>query len=150
MSEIAKPQSLEMKAKAELHLLFPSYSITEAMDSAGASLLLSADSTPAAGEVVVAIRFKHESTQNKNSIGMDQRVYSPCVCQVIQESGAIPLATQMQVDKVLARLSVHQERYQNSAATVPTLSQFQADGSVSGSTKIADLAVDPKWPLSGQ
>lgn len=157
MSKIAKSQSLIRILKDNLAKRLPStYVISESLDSQGDRLLISADSTPAAGEQVVAIRIKAQDTQFLNSIGSAQDVYTPMIAQVIEEASTIAgvslitLANRSQIDLELARLSIKQERYLNANTTVPALSQFQSDGSVSGSTLAASVSPDLYWPLSGQ
>lgn len=150
MSEIAKQQSLIMELKSRLQKRLPSWTFTESMDDSGMRLLASADATPAAGEQVLAIKFKMESTQFENSIGVAQKVFSPSVCQIIQEAGILSLVNQLIIDLEVSRMGVTQERFQNTAASVPAVSQFQDDGSVTGSTLIARIANDLYWPLSGQ
>lgn len=157
MSIIAKSQSLSRQLKDNLAKRLPStYVISESLDSQGARLLISADSTPAAGEQVVAIRIKGQDTQFSNVIAQAQTVYTPMVAQVIQEAstianvGLLTLANQAVIDAELARLSIKQDRYMNSNTTVPALSQFQADGSVSGSSLVVSISPDLYWPLSGQ
>lgn len=151
MSEFAKSQSLMMKLKSQLEKRLSSYTFLEQMDASGNPVLrVSADATPAAGEQVFCVRIKMQDTQFDNSIGLDQRVYTPCVCQIIQETGILTLANQVVLDNEVSRMGVTQERYRNTAGTVPALTQFAADGSVTGSNFEIRISSDLKWPLSGQ
>ena len=157
MSIIAKSQSLMRVLKNNLQQRLPStYVFTESQDSQGAMLLISADSTPAAGEQVVAIRAKGQDQQFSDVIGNAQRTYSPMVFQVIEEASTvsgvslITLLNRIKIDMELARPGVKQVRYLNTNGTVPALSQFQADGSVSGSNFNQEISPDLYWPLSGQ
>jgi len=157
MSLIAKSQSLMLALKDHLQKELPStYVFTTAQDSAGAQLLISQDSTPSAGEQVVAIRIKGQDTQFNDSIGNAQRVYTPMVIQVIEEASTISgvslitLANRAWIDRELARSGVKQERWLNTHGTVPALTQFNTDGTVSSSTLAATTSPDLYWPLSGQ
>lgn len=157
MSIIAKSQSLMRALKDNLQKRLPStYVFSDSLDSQGARLLISADSTPAAGEQVIAIRIKGQDTQFNNVIQQAQTVYTPMICQVIEEASTIAgvslitLANRAQIDCEINRLSVKQERYLNANGTVPAVSQFAADGSVTGSTLAASVSPDLYWPLSGQ
>lgn len=157
MSIIAKSQSLMRALKDNLQKRLPStYVFSESLDSQGARLLISADATPAAGEQVVAIRIKSQDTQFNNVIQQAQQVYTPMICQVIEEASAtagvslITLANRSQIDLEINRMGVKQERYLNANGTVPAMSQYAADGSVTGSTLAASVSPDLYWPLSGQ
>lgn len=157
MSTIAKSQAIMRELKERLQKKMPStYVFSESMDANGSILLISADSTPAAGEQVVAIRILGEQTAFKNSIGSAQTVYAPLRAQVIEEASTIAgvslitLVNRLHVDLELARMAVKQERYMNANTVVPAVSQFSADGSVATATKIASLPSDMYWPLSGQ
>lgn len=155
MSIIAKSQSLSRQLKDNLAKRLPTYTISESLDSQGARLLISADSSPAAGEQVVAIRIKGQDTQFSNVIGQAQTVYTPMVAQVIEEASAsagvalLTHANQCMIDWELARLGIKQERYLNANTTAVALSQYAADGSVTGSSLVATIS-DLYWPLSGQ
>lgn len=155
MSNLAKAQSLSRVLKERIQMRLPSFVISESSDSQGSILLISQDSTPAAGEQVMAIRIKAQDTQFSDSIGNAQNSYSPMVIQVIEEASAtagvslLTLANRMQLDCELARCGCKQERYQNANTVVPAVSQFAADGSVSTSTLRATIS-DLRWPLSGQ
>lgn len=157
MSVIAKSQSLMRKLKDRLQRRLPStYVFTESMDSQGAILLISADSSPATGEQVCALRIRGESTQFSDIVGNAQKVYSPSLIQVIEEAGAVAgtsilsLSNKSKIDAEVNRLSVKQERYLNANGTVPAVSQFAADGSVSSSTLNCEISPDLNWPQSGQ
>lgn len=157
MSIIAKSQSLMRVLKNNLQQRLPStYVFTESQDTQGAMLLISQDATPAAGEQVVAIRAKGQDQQFSDVIGNAQRSYSPMIFQVIEEASTIAgvslmtLLNRIKIDMELARPGVKQERYLNANGTVPALSQFQTDGSVSSSTLNQSIAPDLYWPLSGQ
>lgn len=157
MSTIAKSQAIMRELKERLQKKMPStYVFSESQDANGSRLLISADATPAAGEQVIAIRIEADQTAFKDVLGSAQRVYAPLRAQVIEEASTISgvslitLANRLQVDLEMARMGLKQERYMNANATVPAVSQFQADGSVSGSTLIASLPYDMYWPLSGQ
>jgi len=156
MSIIAKSQSLIRPLKDNLTKRLPStYVLTDSLDSQGARLLISADATPATGEQVVAIRIRGQDQQFQDVIGNAQRTYSPMVAQVIEEASSISgvslitLANRIKIDWELARLGCKQERYLNTNGTVPALSQFAADGSVSSSNFNQEIS-DLYWPLSGQ
>lgn len=157
MAAEAKVQSLMRALKERLQKRLPStWVFAESSDAQGARLLVSQDATPAAGEQVIAIRIKAQDTQFRDAIGMAQPVYTPCVAQVIEEASTIAnvsliqLANRLAVDTELARLSIKCERFMNSNTTAVALTQFQADGSVSGSTLVAVISPDLKWPLAGQ
>lgn len=157
MSAISKSQAIMRELKERLAIKMPSsYVLTESADANGSILLISADATPAAGEQVIAIRILGEQTAFKDVLGSAQKVYAPLRAQVIEESSTISgvslitLANRLHVDLELARMAVKQERYMNANTAVPAVSQFASDGSVSSSTKIASLAADMYWPLSGQ
>jgi len=157
MSTIAKSQSLMRALKDHLQKRLPStYVFTESMDAQGARLLISSDATPATGEQVMAIRIKPQDTQFKDVLGLAQTVYSPMIVQVIEEASAVAtvslltLANRVQMDAEINRMGVKQERYMNANGTVPSASQFAADGSVTSSSLIASVSPDLYWPLSGQ
>ncbi len=157
MSTIAKAQAIMRELKERLQKKLPStYVFTESSDVQGSRLLISADATPAAGEQVVAIRILSEQTAHKDVLGNAQRVYAPLRAQVIEEASTISgvslitLANRLQIDLEMARMGLKQDRYMNANTTVPAVSQFAADGTVSGSTLIASLPFDMYWPLSGQ
>lgn len=157
MSTIAKSQAIMRDLQDRLQKKMPStYVFSASFDTNGARLLISQDSTPSAGEQVVAIRIEGESTAHKDVLGNPQKVYAPLKAQVIEEASTIAgvslitLANRLNIDLELARMGVKQERYMNANATVPAVTQFQADGTVSGSSLIASLPFDMYWPLSGQ
>lgn len=156
MSTNAKSQSLARSLRDNLRKRLPTFTISESLDAAGSRLLISADATPAAGEQVCAIRIKFQDTQFDDVIGQDQRVYTPCVAQVIEENSTIAnvslltMANKAAIDAELGRLGIKQERYMTANTVVPALSQFAANGSVTTATLRASLAADIKWPLSGQ
>ncbi len=157
MSTIAKSQAIMRELKERLQKKMPStYVFSESADATGSILLISADSTPAAGEQVIALRILAEKTAFTDILGSAQKVYAPLRAQVIEEASTIAnvslitLANRLQVDLELARMAVKQERYLNANTAVPAVSQFASDGSVSTSTKVASLAADMYWPLSGQ
>lgn len=108
------------------------------------------------GSEKCAIKCKAHDTQFKNSVGMPQEVFSPMVMQVIEEESTVTgistlhVATKAHIEIELARIGSKQERFLNANGAAPALSQFQADNSVSGSTKVAEISCDFKWPLSGQ
>lgn len=157
MSAIAKAQALMRDLKDRLQKKLPStYVFASSDDAQGSRLLISQDATPAAGEQVIAIRILADQTAFKDVLGNAQRVYAPLRAQVIEEASAIAgvslitLANRLHVDLELARLGLKQERWMNANTTVPAISQFAADGTVTGSTLIASLPFDMYWPLSGQ
>lgn len=156
MSAQAKSLAIMRDLKDRLQKKMAGYVFSESQDAQGSRLLISADATPAAGEQVIAIRILPEQTAHKDVLGSAQRVYAPLRAQVIEEASTIAgvslitLANRLQVDLELARMGLKQERYLNANTTVPAVSQFQADGSVSGSSLIASLPFDMYWPLSGQ
>jgi hypothetical protein len=47
-------------------------------------------------------------------------------------------------------MGVKQRWYLNPNGTVPAVSEFNSDGSVSTAVKQLDLSPDAYWPLSGQ
>lgn len=157
MSTIAKSQAIMRDLSERLQKKMPStYVFSQSQDANGSRLLISQDSTPAAGEQVIAIRIEGEQTAHKDVLGSAQRVYAPLRAQVIEEASSISgvslitLANRLQVDLEMARMGLKQERYMNANGTVPAVSQFSADGSVASSTLIASLPFDMYWPLSGQ
>jgi len=157
MSIIAKSQNLMRVLQDHLTLrLGSSYFFTTSQDSQGAQLLISQHSPAVAGEQNIAIRAIGQDQQFSDVIGNPQRTYSPMKFQVIEEASTISgvslltLLNRVKIDMELARPGVKQERYLNANGTVPALSQFQTDGSVSGSTLNQSIAPDLYWPLSGQ
>jgi hypothetical protein len=153
---IAKSQSLIRALKDQLSKRLPAYTIIEVLGSAGDQLLISQHATPVAGEQNIAIRIKGQDTQFTDVIGLAQSVYTPMVCQVIEEGSTIAhvsvlqMAVRAALEAELGKLGVKQERWLNANTVVPALSQFAADGSVSTSTLEASIAPDIYWPLSGQ
>jgi hypothetical protein len=154
---IAKSQSLVRALQDQLSKRLPSLSISSSMDSQGARLYISQDaSTPIAGDQTVLIRIKGENTQFSDVIGLPQNVFSPSIAQVIEEASSIPdvslmsLANRLVIDMELAKQGMKQERYMNSNGSAPAMSQFAADGSVSGSNLILSFAADQYHPQSGQ
>lgn len=158
MSTIAKSQSLMRALRDNLQKRLPStYVFSESLDAQGSRLLISADATPATTEQVCAIRIKPQDQQFNNVIGQSQLTYTPMIAQVIEEATAasatvslLTLANKSQIDQELMRMSVKQERYINAAGTVPAVSQYAADGTVTGSTLATTVSPDLYWPLSGQ
>lgn len=156
MSQMQKEQTLLLKLKEHLRMIFPTFTLTESLGSDGAKLLISADSTPAAGEQVMAIRIKKNATDFTDSVGLTQKIYAPLMMQVIEESSSVAglsiltAANKARLDSELAKMGVTEERYLNANTTAVTLAQFASDGTVSGSTKVADVRADVQWPLSGQ
>lgn len=142
-TSIAKEQSLVNKLKEELSLATPTITTTTAQDSAGAQLLLTA------GASTMAIRVKSMATDFTDSLGLPQKIYSPMVIQVVEDStDVMAAALKLSVENQISRLSVtKQERYSKAN---PALSDFATDGTVTGATAITTLAADPQWPLSGQ
>jgi hypothetical protein len=132
------------------------YFFTQAMDQQGSQLLISQSSTPTAGQQNVAIRIESDVTAFLDVIGNPQKVYAPLKAQVIEESSTITgvslltLLNRLKIDLELARMGIKQERWLNANGTVPALSQFVSDGTISGSTLVASLPFDMYWPLSGQ
>lgn len=154
---IAKSQSLVRNLQDQLTKRLPSLNISASLDSQGARLYISSDaSVPAAGDQTVLIRIKGENTQFTDVLGLAQNVFSPMLAQVIEESSTISgvslitLANRLVIDMELAKQGIKQERYMNANGTAPALSQFAADGTVSGSTLILAFAADQYWPQSGQ
>jgi len=157
MSIIAKSQALMRQLQDNLQLRLPSsYVFTAAQDTAGAQLLISQHYPAVAGEQNIAIRAIGQDQQFTDVIGNPQRTYSPMKFQVIEESSSISgvslltLLNRVSIDMELARPGVRQERWMNANGTVPALSEFNTDGSVSTASLILAIAPDLYWPLSGQ
>lgn len=157
LSSIKKQQRLMDDLASALQQRLPaSYTFLRADDSTGAKLIISQSATPTAGQQNWAIRIEGVSTAFVDSLGNPQAVYSPSRAQIIEEDSTIAnvslitLANSAAFNDEVARRGVNQERYLNANGTVPALSQFAADGSVTGSTLAASIAADAKWPLSGQ
>ena len=156
LQEIFKQQSLVNVINERLHLRLPALLVSQALNNAGAAILFSQHSPAVAGEQNIAIRVKAQDTQFNDVIGNAQVVYSPMIIQVILESSTIAhvplllMANMQAMQAELERLGCKMEIWLNANATVPALSQFNADGSISGSTFECEVASDLLWPLSGQ
>ena len=153
MAQIFKQQSLIALLKERLALRLPALVISQAVDASGASLLLGSG---VAGAQNIAIKVKAQDTQFNNSIGQAQDVFSPMIIQKIEEASTIAhvslvnVANEAAIMAEVAKLGCKMECWLNAHGSAPALSQFQADGSVSGSTLEVELASDLMWPLSGQ
>lgn len=156
MSALAKIQMLMLNLKERLQKRLPAgYVFQESADDKGLRLLISQDATPAAGEQVIAIRILAVASAHKDIVGQE-KVFGPLKAQVIEEASTvsgvslITLANRAHVDMELARLGIIQERYLNANGTVPAVSQFANDGTVSTSSLAAVIVPDLYYPLSGQ
>lgn len=154
MSSIAKSQSLMRQLKDNLSKRLSTLVFTESLDAQGAILLIS-DGTPSTGEQVCAIRIKGENTQFDDSIGLDQRVYSIMIAQVIEETSSIAnvslltMANKARIDYELGKLGIKQERYMTANGTVPAVAMFNANGNVDTASFVIAIS-DLYWPQSGQ
>jgi hypothetical protein len=157
MPNYAKAFSLIRQLYVELEVRLPAYYLTESGDAQGAILIISSDATPVAGDQTVAIRILGESTAFVNSIGLPQAVYAPMVAQVIEEqstiagSAVLSLVNELIISEALSRMGVRQQRYLNPNGTVPSASEFNANGTVNApAVLITSYSPDVNWPLAGQ
>lgn len=156
-SNIAKSQSLIRGLKDQLSKRLSSSFLVESLGPAGDTLMISQSSTPTAGQSNAAVRVGFQDTQFQDVIGSAQAVYSPMKAQIIEEATAasasvslVSLAFQLALNMELDKMGIKQDWYLNANGTVPAISQFNNDGTVSGSTLQLSIAPDSYWPLSGQ
>ena len=155
---IAKSQSLVRSLIDLLSKRLPAYTFSEQLTPVGDTLMISQSASPTAGQNNCAIRIGFQDTQFNDVIGLPQNIYSPMRADVIEESTAasasVSLCTltfQLAINVELDRMGVKQRWYLNPNGTVPAISEFAADGSVSApAVKQLDLSPDAYWPLSGQ
>lgn len=163
-NNIAKSQSLIRALQDQLSKRLGSpayptpYTLVESLlNSAGDTLMVSQSATPTAGQNNCAIRIGFQDTQFSDVIGNPQNVYTPMRADIIQEataaSASVSLCTmafQLAVSVELGKMGIKQRWYLNPNGTVPAVSEFNSDGSVSTAVKQLDLSPDAYWPLSGQ
>lgn len=157
-NNIAKSQSLIRALQDQLSKRLATYTLTESLiNSAGDTLMVSQSATPTAGQNNCAIRIGFQDTQFSDVIGLAQSVYTPMRADIIQEataaSASVSLCTmafQLAVSVELGKMGIKQRWYLNPNGTVPAVSEFNADGSVSTGVKQVEIAPDAYWPLSGQ
>jgi len=163
-NNIAKSQSLIRALQDQLgkRLGSPAYAtpytlVESLLNSAGDTLMVSQSATPTAGQNNCAIRIGFQDTQFNDVIGNPQNVYTPMRADIIQEataaSASVSLCTmafQLAVSVELCKIGIKQRWYLNPTGTVPAVSEFNADGTVSTAVKQLDLSPDAYWPLSGQ
>lgn len=149
-AQIAKANTLMLKLKEMLKLKLPSFVQTDSVDTNGyPTLLLSADSTPAAGEQNIFIRIITDSTAFVDSIGNSQSVYSPHVIQSVEEASTVAnvslltLANRAQIDWSISRLGCKEEKYLRANGTAPGLSDIS-------SANLKAKVADDYFPLSSQ
>lgn len=144
-----------LQLKERLQKRLPSYVFSESFDDKGPRLLISQDATPAAGEQVIAIRFLGEDAGIDDIIDV-KRSFGPIKAQVIEEESTISgvslitLKNRLAIDLELCRLGVLQERYMTANGTVPAVSMFQNDGTVSIAALVDRLSPDMYYPLLSQ
>jgi hypothetical protein len=141
-AQIAKSSTLMLKLKEELRQKLPSFVQTDNVDSNGyPTLLLSADSTPAAGEQNMFIRITTMSSPFVDSIGQSQSVYGPHVIQSVEEASTISgvslltLANRSKIDWCITRAGCQEEKYLRANGAAPGLSDITSGNLVS---KVAD------------
>lgn len=167
-NNIAKSQSLIRALQDQLgkRLGSPAYAtpytlVESLINSAGDTLMVSQSATPTAGQNNAAIRMGFQDTQFSDVIGNPQNVYTPMKCDIIQEATVTPatatsaslcsMAFQLAVSVEICKMGVKQRWYLNPLGTVPAVSEFNADGTVSATAvKQIELSPDAYWPLSGQ
>jgi hypothetical protein len=157
-NNIAKSQSLIRALKDQLSKRLPAYTIQESLvNSAGDTLMISQSASPTAGQNNVAIRIGFQDTQFTDVIGLPQSVYTPMRADIIQEATAASasvslcqMAFQQAIAAELDKMGIRERWYLNANGTVPAVSEFAADGSVTTAVLQIELAPDQYWPLSGQ
>lgn len=156
MNAKLKAQAMMLQLKERLQKRMPSsYVFSESLDDQGPRLLISQDTTPAAGEQVIAIRLLGVDSEAKDIIG-EKRVFAPVRAQIIMEESSISnvslitLANHIRVAVELNRMGLLQEWYMTANGTVPAVSMFAADGSVSTATLRIKVSPDLYYPLLGQ
>ena len=163
-NNIAKSQSLIRALQDQLgkRLSSPAYAtpytlVESLINSAGDTLMVSQSATPTAGQNNCAIRMGFQDTQFSDVIGNPQNVYTPMKADIIQEATAASasvslcsMAFQLAISIELCKMGVKQRWYLNPNGTVPAVSEFAADGTVTTAVKQIELSPDAYWPLSGQ
>lgn len=149
-AQIEKANKLMLKLKEEIKQKLPSFVQTDGVDSSGyPTLLVSADSTPAAGEQNMFIRIKTIDTPFVDSIGQAQSVFGPHVIQSVEEASSIAnvslltCANKSVLDWCISRLGCQEEKYLRANGGAPVL------GDISSSNLKQKLA-DSYFPLSAQ
>lgn len=149
-NQIAKANALMLKLKEEIKQKLPSFVQTDSVDSNGnPTLLVSADSTPAAGEQNMFIRIQSVSTPFVDSIGQAQSVYTPSVIQSVEEASTIAnvslltIDVKSKLDWCISRAGCQEEKYLRANGGAPVL------GDITSANLKAKLA-DAYYALSGQ
>jgi len=152
MAELKKAQKAMELLKQQMLLRMPTRVQTDSVDANGFPVLLLSDSTPAVGEdnILIKIRTIVADWQPKDALGLDQRVYTPHVAEILLQKNATTTitstpATIAQVQTEIARMGLGARLLAQADATNAVVAESQ----IAAAVLLADIR-DPQFPLIGE
>jgi len=152
MAELKKAQKAMELLKQQMMLRMPTRVQTDSVDASGFPVLLLSDGSAAVGEdnILIKIRTIIAEWQPKDALGLDQRVYTPHVAEILLQKNATTTitttpATVAQVQTEIGRMGLGARLLAQADATNAVVAESQIVGAV----VLAEIR-DPQFPLYGE